>query len=62
MKCPHTDFRKGQKIVLTMRDGSRIIDRFVENKSGVIITRDFGKTKLKDIRATTIFRNQRYFK
>ena len=56
--CAHTDFRKGQRIVITLRDGTRIVDKFVEHKSGVLITRDLGRTDLKKVRATTIFRNQ----
>lgn len=56
MKCPHTDFRKGQRLLILMRDGSSFVDQYIEKKSGVIVLKDLGRTKLKNVRAITIYR------
>ncbi len=57
-KCPHTNFRKGQRLIITMLDGFRFIDKFVEGKSGVMILKNKGRTNLRNVRAITIFRGQ----
>ena len=56
--CPHTDFRSGQRIIMTFTDGSRAVDKFIERKSGVIVTRNLGRVPVKKLRATTIYRGQ----
>lgn len=57
-KCPHTDFKKRQKLMVTMNDGHRYLDKFVEKKSGVVILADSGRVSLRGVRAITIFRGQ----
>jgi len=54
----HTEFRKGQRLIVTMRDGKKFVDKYDETKSGVVILRETGKHKIKDIRAITIYRGQ----
>ena len=56
--CIHTDFRKGQRLVVTMNNGYIFVDKYVENKSGVIILKESGRLKLSSIRAITIYRGQ----
>lgn len=46
-KCPHKDFTKGKKLIVTMNDGRRYLDQFVENKSGVVILTNTGRVKLR---------------
>ncbi len=57
MKCPHTDFRKGQKIHIIFTNGMAIVDKYIGKKSGVIIMENSGRIPLKKIRSTTIYRN-----
>ena len=57
--CPHTDFRKGQRVILTFTNGVRVIDRYVEKKSGVIVMERLGRVQISRLRAATIYRGQR---
>lgn len=55
-KCQHTDFRKGQKVMLIMRNGEKLVDRYVEKKSGAVIMRDSGRINLSTVRQIVIYR------
>lgn len=39
-----------------MKDGSSVIDNYIESKSGVIITRNEGRIRVSKIRCTIIKR------
>ena len=58
--CPHTNFRKGQRIVVILKSGGRFIDKFIdkfiEKKSTYIITENNGRTPIKNIRQAVIKR------
>ena len=56
MSCPHSQFRKGQRILVIMSSGKKMIDKFKESKSGVIITESIGRIRMSDIRSTVIYR------
>ena len=58
--CPHTSFRKGKRVIVTLSDGNKIIDKYVESKSGVVILERTGRLSLKKVRVITIFRGQDY--
>ena len=52
----HTTFVRGRKILIIMKDGEHIVDRFVEKKSGVVVVAERGEIKIADMRACTIYR------
>lgn len=37
MRTPHSSCRKGKKVKVTMRDGTIVIGKFYDKKSGIII-------------------------
>lgn len=37
--CPHTHFATGARLLIVLRDGTRIVDRFVERNSRFLVTR-----------------------
>ena len=53
----HTAYRKGQRIIITLKTGKRLLEKYLESKSGRIIT-DQGSRRTKEIRAITIYRGQ----
>ena len=54
--CPHTSYRKGQKIIIFLNNGNKITDKYIEKKSGVVVTKKNGRIQTKDIRSISIFR------
>jgi len=54
--CPHTSYRKGQKIIIFLNNGEQITDKYIEKKSGVVVTKNNGRIYVKDIRSISIFR------
>jgi hypothetical protein len=52
----HTDFRRGQKVFVVMKDGTKFVDKYIEQKSKVIIFENSGRVSLRKIRSNTIFR------
>jgi hypothetical protein len=45
----HTNTFRHRRVLVTMRDGSQFVDRFVEGGSGVIILKEHGRVRLKDV-------------
>ena len=56
---PHTWYRRGQKVLVVMKNGDRYVERFVEKKNGVMIFEGGLKIKVKEVRMTTIYRGER---
>ena len=52
----HHGFKKGKRVLLILKSGEKIIDKFVDSNSNYIILEN-GKYNWKDIRATTINKN-----
>jgi hypothetical protein len=52
----HTSTYKGKKILIILKDGTKIIDRFKDKKSGTIITENHGKIKTSLVKAMTIYK------
>lgn len=53
----HYDFPKGVKLLVILKDGSKIIDKYIETKSAhshLVLERH--NIKYKDIRSTTIYK------
>ena len=53
----HHEFRKGQKILVILRDGSKIIDRY-DGVTSSFLKLDSHSIKWKDIRSSTIYKNK----
>jgi len=53
----HSTFPKGSTILIILKDRTKIKTKYLDNKSGVIITED-GKFNKKDISATTFWKNR----
>ena len=53
----HHGFKKGKHVLLILKSGEKIIDKFVGSNSNYIILEN-GKYNWKDIRATTINKNR----
>lgn len=59
MSCPHTQFRKGQRIHIILKSGSSFVDIYRDTKSGVIVVEGAGRVQIEDIRACSIYRETR---
>lgn len=55
-KMIHTDFKKGTKLFVIRKNGTKFIDKFVEKKRAVIIFKNYNRIKIKDLRSITIYR------
>lgn len=53
----HSSFKKKQKILLISRDGTQTVARYLDTKSGKIIT-DKGTFSKEDLRSTNIYKPQ----
>lgn len=56
MRTPHTHYPKGTRIRVVLRNGTEIVDKFEDAKSGVMILRAHGRIPKKDIRSTGIYK------
>ena len=53
----HHGFKKRKRVLLILKSGEKIIDKFVDSNSNYIVLEN-GKYNWKDIRATTINKNR----
>lgn len=58
MKTPHTAYFKRTKVLVTLRDGSRFIDRFRDKKSGYMIFEERGRIPISDIANTGPYKDR----
>ena len=56
MRTPHTAFKKGKKLLVIKKDGSRIVGRYEGKKSGVMILAGMPRIPISEIRAATFFK------
>jgi len=54
----HTGFKKHQKILIILKSGEYIIDKYVDTKAKYLILKEHKKINLNSIRCTTIYRQQ----
>ena len=54
--CPHTSFRQGKRILIILKDGGRIVDKCMGNKSGCLIMQREGRVSLSKIRSASIYK------
>lgn len=50
----HSSTYKGKRVLLILKDGRKVIDKFKDKKSGYIFTETHGKFAKKDVKAMTI--------
>ena len=53
----HYGFPKGARILVIMKDGSKLVDKYVETKHGTLIL-EKGPIKYEFIRSTTIYKGK----
>jgi hypothetical protein len=51
MRTPHTSTFKGKTVFVILKDGTQIIDKFVDKKSGVVFLEKTGKVPVSLIRS-----------
>lgn len=56
LRMIHTDFKKGTKLFVIRKDGTKFIDNFVEKKSATIIFKNYNRINIKNLRSVTIYR------
>jgi hypothetical protein len=54
----HTSTFKGKRVYIALKNGDKFVDKFMDKKSGYVVTKDHGKIKKGDIKTMTIFRNK----
>lgn len=54
----HTSTYKGKRILIILKDGTKIVDKFKDKKSGWIITENHGKFSTNQVKAMTIYKQQ----
>lgn len=54
----HTSARRGKRVIVTLNDGTRFIDKFVERVGKGIVLEQHGLIFGRDLRAMTIYRGQ----
>jgi len=54
----HTSTYKGKKVYIVLKNGTKFVDKFVDKKSGYVITEKNGKIKKSTMKTMTIFKNQ----
>lgn len=54
---PHTEFRKGQRVMVMFRDGTKVVGKYL-SKSSKGIDLDIGSFATKTIRQVVIYKEQ----
>ncbi len=52
----HTSTNKGKRILIILKDGRKIVDKFKDKKSGYIITEEHGKISTSLVKSMTIYK------
>lgn len=54
----HYDFPKGVKLLVILKNGSKVIDKYVETKHNILIL-EKNRIRYENIRSTTIYKPNR---
>jgi hypothetical protein len=54
MRTPHTSVKKGKRVFIILRDGTKLVDKFLDHKSGHVILEKHGRIAIDQIRALSI--------
>lgn len=57
MRLGHTAAHKGKRIQVTLKDGSRFIDKFMDRRKPYVFFKDRGKVHIGDIRVFSIYKS-----
>lgn len=60
MRTPHTSYRKRTKVLVTLRNGMKFIDRFVDKKAGWMFFEVAGRVGIADIKNTGVYKDRNY--
>lgn len=52
----HHNFKKGKRVFIILKNGEKIIDKYLDTKGDLIIL-EKNSIKFSDIRSSTIFKN-----
>ena len=52
----HSSTYKGKRILIILKDGTKLIAKFKDKKSGFIITEEFGKIATNTVKAMTLYK------
>ena len=55
-RAPHTRVHKGKKVLVLLRDGTRLVDRFHAYTSTTIVLSEHGAVAKADLRSMSIMR------
>ena len=58
-RAPHTRVHKGKKVLVLLRDGTRLVDRFHAYTSTTIVLSEHGTVAKADLRSMSIVRGPR---
>lgn len=58
MKTPHTSCFRGKRVIVTLRSGKRLLDKFIERTHNAVRLQEHGTIPTVKIRAFTIYRGQ----
>ena len=54
--CPHTATFRGKRVLVILRDGTRIIDRFLDRTDRKVLLKDYGWIPKSKLRALAPYR------
>ena len=55
-RAPHTRVHKGKKVLVLLRDGTRLVDKFQAHTSTTIVLDAYGAVAKADLRSMSIVR------
>jgi hypothetical protein len=60
MKTPHSHYRKGKRLFIILRDGTKLVDKFVERIAKGIMLEQNGVIPMSKIRSITFNRDNNH--
>lgn len=58
MLIGHTSVHKNKKVMVRFRDGRKVLDRFLDKKSGFIFFKKLGKVRVNEIRTLSFYKGK----
>ena len=60
MGTPHTSCKRGTTVLMTLKAGTKFVDKFREKKGNFVILLQHGRIRISDIRAMSIYKGVNY--
>jgi hypothetical protein len=57
MRIPHTATHRGKRVKIVLRDGTEIVDRFIDRTDKWVVLKENGRVNKSDIRAFIVIKN-----